>query len=237
MIGDYNSVLWILHLGLGKDLIIQNEFGRELRLKFVGLLQSSIFQSELLMSEANFIKHFPSQSGYGYFLIQTPNLNRNLNEVARILERNLGDYGFDVTNTTERLENYRAVENTYLSTFQTLGGLGLLLGTLGLGVLLLRNTIERRGELAMLRAMGFRQSTLSRMVLVENAFLLAVGILIGTSSALTAVAPHLITSGTVVPWGSLIVTLILVFGVGITASAVGVWAGLKIPLIMALKEK
>ena len=237
VIGDYNSVLWILHLGLGKDLIIQNEFGRELRLKFVGLLQSSIFQSELLMSEANFIKHFPSQSGYGYFLIQTPNLNRNLNEVARILERNLGGYGFDVTNTTERLENYRAVENTYLSTFQTLGGLGLLLGTLGLGVLLLRNTIERRGELAMLRAMGFRQSTLSRMVLVENAFLLAVGILIGTSSALTAVAPHLITSGTVVPWGSLIVTLILVFGVGITASAVGVWAGLKIPLIMALKEK
>ncbi len=81
-----------------------------------------------------------------------------------------------MTNTTERLENYRAVENTYLSTFQTLGGLGLLLGTLGLGVLLLRNTIERRGELAMLRAMGFRQSTLSRMVLVENAFLLAVGI-------------------------------------------------------------
>ena len=113
----------------------------------------------------------------------------------------------------------------------------MLLGTLGLGVLLLRNTIERRGELAMLRAMGFRQSTLSRMVLVENAFLLAVGILIGTSSALTAVAPHLITSGTVVHWGSLIVTLILVFGVGITASVAGVWAGLKIPLIMALKEK
>ena len=237
VIGDYNSVLWILHLGLGKDLIIQNESGQELRLRFVGLLQSSIFQSELLMSETNFTKHFSSQSGYGYFLIQTPNSNRNVEKVAHILEEKLGDYGFDATNTTEKLANYRAVENTYLSTFQTLGGLGLLLGTFGLGILLLRNTIERRGELAMLRAVGFRQSTLSTMILAENAFLLVVGILIGTSSALTAIAPHLIKSGTEVPWISLVVTLILVFSVGITASAVGIWVGFKIPLLMALKEK
>lgn len=237
VIGDYNSVLWILHLGLGKDLIIQNESGQELRLRFVGLLQSSIFQSELLMSETNFTKHFPSQSGYGYFLIQTPNLNRNVKKVAHILEEKLGDYGLDVTNTIEKLANYRAVENTYLSTFQTLGGLGLLLGTFGLGILLLRNTIERRGELAMLCAVGFRQSTLSTMILAENAFLLAVGILIGTSSALTAVAPHLIKSGTNIPWISLVVTLILVFSVGIAASAVGVWVGFKTPLLVALKEK
>ena len=189
------------------------------------------------MSETNFTKHFSSQSGYGYFLIQTPNSNRNVKKVAHILEEKLGDYGFDATNTTEKLANYRAVENTYLSTFQTLGGLGLLLGTFGLGILLLRNTIERRGELAMLRAVGFRQSTLSTMILAENAFLLAVGILIGTSSALTAIAPHLIKSGTEVPWISLIVTLILVFSVGVTASAVGIWVGLKIPLLTALKEK
>lgn len=189
------------------------------------------------MSETNFTKHFPSQSGYGYFLIQTPNLNRNVKKVAHILEEKLGDYGLDVTNTIEKLANYRAVENTYLSTFQTLGGLGLLLGTFGLGILLLRNTIERRGELAMLCAVGFRQSTLSTMILAENAFLLAVGILIGTSSALTAVAPHLIKSGTNIPWISLVVTLILVFSVGIAASAVGVWVGFKTPLLVALKEK
>ena len=237
VIGDYNSVLWILHLGLGKDLIIQSESGQKLRLRFVGLLQNSIFQSELLMSETNFTKHFPSQSGYGYFLIQTLNLNRNVKKIAHILEKKLGDYGLDATNTTEKLANYRVVENTYLSTFQTLGGLGLLFGTFGLGILLLRNTIERRGELAMLRAVGFRQSTLSIMILAENAFLLTVGILIGTGSALTAVAPHLIKSGREVPWVYLVVTLILVFSVGITASVVGVWVGLKIPLLAALKEK
>ena len=47
---------------------------------------------------------------------------------------------------------YLAVENTYLATFQALGGLGLLLGALGLAVVLLRSVWERRGELALLRS-------------------------------------------------------------------------------------
>ena len=71
-VGDYNSVQWILHLGLGDELSIQNESGEQLKLRLVGVLQRSIFQSELLISEANFKRHFPSQSGYAYFLIQAP---------------------------------------------------------------------------------------------------------------------------------------------------------------------
>ena len=233
-IGDYNSVLWILHLGLGEDLIIQDELGQELRLRLVGLLRSSIFQSELLISEDNFKKHFPSQSGYGYFLIQTP--PQRGKDIGRILEGALNNYGFDVTSTAEKLANYRAVENTYLSTFQTLGGLGLLLGTLGLGLVLLRNVIERSGELATLRAFGFRRATLSLMLLSENGFLLLTGILIGTVSALTAVSPHLMAPGTHVPWLSLLMTLILVFFVGIIASAVAVFFALRRPLLPALKR-
>lgn len=47
------------------------------------------------------------------------------------------------------------MQNTYLSTFLVLGGLGVLLGTLGLGAVLLRGVVERRGELALLRELGF----------------------------------------------------------------------------------
>ncbi len=243
-IGDYNSVLWILHLGLGEDLIVQNEFGEALTLRLVGLLRSSIFQSELLISEANFKKHFPSQSGYSYFLIQPPSEkgavfepSEGPEEMAQILEYTLSDYGFDVTSTTEKLANYRAVENTYLSTFQTLGGLGLLLGTLGLGVVLLRNVIERRGELATLRAFGFRRSTLSLMLLAENGFLLVVSMLVGSFSAIVAVSPHVIAPGAHIPWLSLAITLIAVFLVGIVASAVSVFFALRTPLLPMLKAE
>ena len=241
-IGDYNSAQWILHLGLGDELSIQNESGERLKLRLVGVLQRSIFQSELLISEANFKKHFPNQSGYAYFLIQTPSasnpavFSESTEHIGHTLERTLEDYGLDVTSTTEKLASYRVVENTYLSTFQTLGGLGLLLGTLGLGIVLLRNVIERSGELATLRAFGFRRNTLSLMLLAENGFLLLIGILIGTVSALIAVAPHLTTPGAQVPWFSLVMTLISVFLVGMAASAIAVSLALHRPLLPALKH-
>ena len=56
--------------------------------------------------------------------------------VARVLENRLADAGLDVVDPAERLRCYQAVENTYLSTFQALGVLGLVLGTLGLGAVL-----------------------------------------------------------------------------------------------------
>ena len=241
-IGDYNSARWILHLGLGDELSIQDELGKRLKLRLVGVLQRSIFQSELLISETNFKKHFPSQSGYSYFLIQTPSVPdpvvfaKSAEHIGHTLESTLDDYGLDVTSTTEKLASYRVVENTYLSTFQTLGGLGLLLGTLGLGIVLLRNVIDRSGELATLRAFGFRRATLSLMLLSENGFLLLTGILIGTVSALIAVAPHLTTPGTQVPWLSLMMTLVSVFLVGVVASGIAVSFALRRPLLPALKR-
>ena len=63
--------------------------------------------------------------------------------------------GFDAQDAVRRLETYHRVENTYLSTFQALGGLGLVLGVVGLVAIIARNMLERRRELALLGAAGF----------------------------------------------------------------------------------
>ena len=72
------------------------------------------------------------------------------------LESRLADFGFDAEPAAARLAAFHRVENTYIATFQTLGALGLLLGTLGLGAVLVRNAFEQRRELALLRAVGYR---------------------------------------------------------------------------------
>ncbi len=234
-IGDYNSVRWILHLGLGEDLEMQNERGETIKLRFVGLLQSSILQSEIVISEQNFLAHFPSQSGYGYFLIES--LPDSAARLAQTCESVLSIYGFDVTSTAEKLAKFQAVENTYLSVFALLGGLGLLLGTLGLGLILARNLIERRGELATLRAFGFQRSTLSSMLLAENGFLILCGMLIGTIAALLAVAPHLFSQNTQTPWLLLSGLLLLVWLVGLLASFVALSFSSRVPLLPALKAE
>ena len=233
--GDFNSMMWIMHLGIGQDIVLNNELGQEVRLRLVGLLQGSLFQSEVLISERNFMEHFPSQAGYKYFLVETP--EKDFGSIAALLESNLSDSGFDATSAAQKLANYRAVENTYMSTFQMLGGFGLLLGTVGLGLILVRNAIERSGELATMRAFGFRRYKLSIMLLSENSFLLIVGLAIGTVSALVAVSPHLTSPGISVPWDSLLLTLSCVFGVGLISGAIAVAFCLRTPLLEALRRE
>jgi ABC-type lipoprotein release transport system permease subunit len=240
-VGDYNSVQWILHLGLSKDLEIQNERGENIKLRFVGLLHSSIFQSEIIISEENFLRHFPGQSGYSYFLIDAPPEDAAPGDrtarIAQACESTLSIYGFDATSTLDKLAKFQAVENTYLSVFAVLGGLGLLLGTLGLGIILTRNIIERRGELATLRAFGYRRSALARMLLAENGFLILCGLAIGSAAALLAVAPHLFSQGAQIPWPLLGGILLLVGIVGLLASAVALSFSFRVPLLPALKAE
>ena len=235
VIGDYNSVLWILHLGLGDELVVRDEAGADLRMRFVGLLDGSLFQSEIIISERNFLHHFPSTSGFGFFAIEAP--PPVTADVAATLESGLSRYGFDSQYTAVRLQRFADVENTYLSTFQTLGGLGLFLGTIGLGVVLLRNVLERTGELATLRAVGFQRSLLSRMLVTESAFLLVVGIVIGTVAALVAVAPHLIDVGGRIPALSLGATLAVVVAVGVGASTAAAALALRAQLLPTLKAE
>ena len=232
-IGDEKSLRWILHHNPDDDFIVQDEFGEPLHLELETIV-NSLFQSQLIISESNFTKYFPSQSGYQFFLIKTPLAFRD--ETAQVLEKTLGDYGFDLTSASARLASYRAVENTYISTFQSLGGLGVLLGTFGLALVLFRNIIERRGELATLRAFGFQRRLLSRMLFLESCFLLVIGMLIGIVAGLASIFAsqgHLPTF----PWFSLTITLLFIFGFGIIANVVAVAVALRSPLLATLKAE
>ncbi|MCH8252528.1 MAG: ABC transporter permease, partial [Planctomycetes bacterium] len=234
-IGDFNAVMWQLHLGLGKDLIITDEAGNEARLQFVALLSGSVLQGEIVVAERDFVQLFPSLTGYGFFLINTPGgVGR---DVAQYLESELAPYGFDTQSTSARLTEYLAVENTYMSTFQTLGGLGLVLGTLGLTAVLLRNVFERRSELALMRALGFTRSAIARMVLAENGLLLLWGLFAGGVSAMMAVLPHAVSSPGQIPWLSLGATLVAVLSVGMLAGVVALVPTLRAPTLGALRAE
>jgi ABC-type antimicrobial peptide transport system permease subunit len=232
--GEKNTVEWILKSGQGKEYAVPDADGRERPLLIAGLLQDSVFQSSLLVSEENFLRLYPGHEGYNFFLIAPPPGREE--EVRRLLERGLADRGFEATPTATRLESYLAVENTYLSTFQALGGLGLVLGSLGLAVVLLRGVWERRGELALLRALGYRRATLGWLVLAENGFLLVLGLLMGTAAALVAVAPHLAGAGGV-PWAHLLALLGVVLVVGLAAGGLATASTLRAPLVPALRKE
>jgi ABC-type antimicrobial peptide transport system permease subunit len=234
VIADANSMTYVLHKKLGDELVLSRNEG-PVRVRFVGALADSVFQSELLMSEKNFLRLFPDQPGYRFFLIDAP--EHDVSTVTATLEDRLADYGFDAVSTGERLANFHRVENTYLSTFQMLGGLGLILGTLGMAAVLLRNVFERRKELALLRAVGYNSTHFTTMVFAENALLLFLGLATGTFCALLAIAPVFFDRGGRLPNISLGFLLLAVLLSGLAASLVATWAALRSPLLPALRAE
>lgn len=233
--GDMNTLQYSLHKAVGDVVPVPNETSPEFAFKIVGMMDGSIFQGVLVLSETNFNRLFPEEAGYSYFLVETPPDAKA--ELSNILETGLHDYGFDAESVGGRLESFLEVQNTYLSTFQALGGLGLLLGTLGLATVMLRNVLERRSELALLRAVGFLNSRLVVLVLCENAFLLVWGLLAGTISALIAMSPHLVTIGADVPWDTVAVILGAVAIVGMLAALLAVYEAVRTPVLATLRAE
>ena len=231
---DMNTAMYSLHLySPGATMEIVDDRGRVIPIKLVGMLRNSILQGDILMDEDQFLRLFPHVAGYRFFLIESP--TDKVGQVETMLETALANYGFDVQTSGQRLAGYLAVQNTYLSTFQSLGALGLLLGTFGLATVQLRNVFERRAELALLRATGFRRSRLARLVMTENTLLLAGGLLLGTIAAAVAVLPHILSGGASVPWLQTVAMLAAIFVVGFAAGLIAVRATLKAPLIQALR--
>ncbi len=234
-IGDVATIQWSLGKKVGDEMAYTDGRGREFRLRIVGALAGSILQGSLLISEDAFLERFPSESGYRMLLIDTP--PENTKEVSGILSKQLADVGLAITPTADRLAELAAMQNTYLAIFQTLGALGLLLGSVGLGVVVLRNVLERRGELALARAVGFRTRALDWLVLAEHWGLLAMGLACGVVAALVAVAPVIWSAAAAVPYLSLAATLAAVAGSGVLWTWLATRFALRGPLLAALRNE
>ena len=236
MIADANSMTYVLHKGLGEDIVLPRGDG-EVRLRLVAALSDSIFQGELLMAEQPFLKLFPEQrwlSGAA----RARRRGAGGGGSGRALEDGMADLGARVTGTAERLAQFHRVENTYLSTFQTLGGLGLLLGTFGLATVLLRNVLERKRELALLGAVGYRRAHVMTMVVAENVLLLVAGLAAGALSAALAIAPAVAERGSRLPFtsGSALL-MIAVLVTGLLSSVIAMRAATRMPLLASLRSE
>ena len=237
VIADATSLQYVLHAAVGDTFSMDVGAERPVVLQFVASLSDSVLQGELIMSEANFVRLFPSEQGYKFFLIDAAGVTSReaAAEVAGTIERGLNTFGVDAVTAVERLEAFHRVENTYLSTFQSLGGLGLLLGTIGLAAVMFRNVLERRRELGLLRAVGYDRRRVTQMILAEAMLLLGAGLGAGTLSAILAVAPAWLGRSGVRPGSTLLILLAGVTVAGVVSSAVAARAALRGDVLQALR--
>ena len=232
VVADAGSLAYVLHRKLG-DVLPLGATG--VRARIVGALAPGLLQSELVTSERHFESAFPERAGASFFLLDVPHGRQE--EVATGLEEALSDFGFDVASAGERLAAFHRVENTYIATFQALGALGLLLGVVGLATVLARNALEQRGELALLRAVGYRARHVSRMVLAENAALVGLGFLAGAVPALVAIAPMLLERRAGTPLGVVAALFLALAATAALVSGLAVAFIRRLPLLASLRSE
>jgi ABC-type lipoprotein release transport system permease subunit len=193
--------------------------GGTVRLRVVGALpvRSGILQGSLLVDESLFVKAFP-EAGYRLWLCDyAPYLLREAAEAGSRRSEGTGptsdlrppisvsrlrhpEPGVTVETVEERLRLLGSVESAYLDMFLVLGGLGVVLGVFGVALVILRGVQERRGELALLSAVGLPRGTVMRLLMAEYGALVLAGLVVGGVPALVAIQPAARSLQGELPW-------------------------------------
>ena len=205
---DQTVIQWGLHKNISDTLIYRDESGKLLKVKIMGGLNNSIFQGNILVSAELFRHYFPSVGGSRAMLIDGAFAERS--KISNRLEYLFQDFGMVVTPASERLAQFNSVENTYLSVFMLLGGLGMIIGTIGLGIVLLRNLTDRKREIALYQAIGFKHSYILKLILAENLFILLTGTGIGVVAAFAGILPSFFSQAFHFPGAFIIILMLLI---------------------------
>ena len=118
-------------------------------------------------------------------------------------------------------------------------GLGLVVGIAGLGIISIRSVAERRQEIGILRALGFRRRMILAIFLLENSYISLLGIMIGILLGIDvgyafAASPN---SGLnfVVPWQQILEIVGLAYGLSMLATISSARRAARIPPAEALR--
>lgn len=206
-IADETVIKWGLGLAVGDTLHYTNSNGGSMDLLLIGGLAPSVFQGNVIISNEHFLKQFPESSGTHVFLVE--GFLADTATISSELGRGMRDLGWDMQLTAARLAEFNSVTNAYLSIFLALGALGLLVGTFGLVVVLSRSILERKQEIALLKAVGYQRKEIRKLVVREYMILLLAGIGSGFVAAIVATLPSILNTHTGTSFTSILIWLVV----------------------------
>ena len=144
---DQNTLMWALKMGTGGRLNYVDGEGKPFEVEVVGAFKGSMLQGALFIKEDGFFE-ISSISRVDTAVLCLRATKRMLKSWQFIWRTDYFSTGWSFGILLEKLAELQKVENTYLSIFQGLGGLGMLIGTCGLGLVVVRNLVERGHEFA-----------------------------------------------------------------------------------------
>ena len=109
----------------------------------------------------------------------------NVADASKALQRTFYASGMTTNVIEESIRSSMRVMTMINNLLTGFMGLGLIVGIAALGVIAARAVVERRQQIGMLRAIGFRRSMVQKAFLLESSFVAILGIIIGTALGLS----------------------------------------------------
>ena len=159
--------------------------------------------------------------------------------VSNILKRDFAREGMITIPIASLISQFIQVGQSFLGVFEAFLALGLVVGIAGLGIISIRSVVERRKEIGVLRAIGFRRRMVLSAFLLENSYVALLGILIGTILGIDLGYAIATSPGSgvnfVIPWLSLLEIIAFSYGLAVLTTISSSRRAAQIPPAEALR--
>lgn len=190
---DSESLTWSLMRSVGDTLQYKNSEGEPINIIIAGTYPTGIFHGNAIMNQDHFRQIWPEETGTSLLLVKTP--KDKIDDMREYLATALSEYGLSISTTTERIELFFTVTDTYLAIFLTLGGLGMLLGVFCLIIVIRKNLDSRQNELTTLVSLGYKTDTIRQQLFYENLIVPISAILSGAIGSIISISANATGAG------------------------------------------
>ena len=220
----------------GDTLLLADGAGRTARVEVVAILNGVYFEG-IVSSDRLLQDRFGITTGTLAFIKVTETAEPT--QVSIILRRDYLQYKLQTLVIPVLVADFLEVGNAFLALFQGFLGLGLVVGIAGLGIISIRSVVERRREIGMLRALGFRRSMVLQAFLLENSYITLVGIVIGVVLGINLGYAISQSPGSqlpfVIPWVGILEIVGIAYGLAMLATVGSAFRAARIPPAEALR--
>ncbi len=168
----------------------------------------------------------------------------DVRETARALESAFLEHGLETVIIEEQMQAAMSIMNTMFSLLQAFMGLGLVVGSASIGIISTRSVVERRQQIGVLRAIGYRSWMIQWSFLLEASFVALLGILIGVGLGLILAYNFFndeLGAGPggefsfAIPWGTLGLIIVIAYTMSMLTTYLPSWQASRIYPAEALR--
>jgi putative ABC transport system permease protein len=164
-------------LEVGQVIAFKNQLGMVYNLMIAGIMKQNAMQGAFMGEQV--VRSEFLASGYALLLVKfQPGLDTG--EQAVLLEKSFLANGLQTIDIQALARQITSLVNSMFTLFEAFLAMGLIVGISGLGIITIRSIHERRIEIGMMRAIGYRKSMVVANFAIESAFISLLGIVIGT---------------------------------------------------------